>query len=148
MKQNKLTTIQDIENSLALCDELEKQCIVIPLIDIEKHFPAARHPAYPDTPSYNYGALKEWAKNKGWKVTPSTTGTTHDRSSVPAIRFSRIEKINPIPNPTANPTTDNANSVHDPWQKPLGKIAIGVAIIVLGVIAVYVIGNFMGITLN
>ncbi|MCI5138393.1 MAG: hypothetical protein D3922_08245 [Candidatus Electrothrix sp. AR1] len=147
MKQNRLSTIQDIEKSLALCDELEKQSIVIPLVDIERHFPSERHPAYPNVPSYNYGALKDWAKDKGWKATPSTTGTTQDRSSVPAIRFLRINKINTVPDPQTVSSRRTNQGKQNPWESSIGKIGIAVIGGVIVLFVGYIIKTRFGISL-
>lgn len=140
--------IEDIEVSLQFCKEMDSPSVVIPVSTIEKHFPAPRHPANPNIPSYDLGALKEWAKEKGWFITFATTGTKTDRRMVPAIRFSPLDKINPIPDSTANPTTNDAEKKYNWYQKPIGLIGIGVVIIIIAAFALYLINIHFGIPLD
>lgn len=145
---NMTQKIKDIEASLRLCKEMESPSVVIPVSTISKHFPATRHPAYPNVPSYDLGALKEWAKEKGWSITFATTGTKTDRRMVPGIRFSPLNKINSIPDSATNPTANNAEQKHYWYQKPIGIIGIGIIIIILGAIALYIIKTHLGIQLQ
>jgi hypothetical protein len=139
--------IEDIEASLQLCKEMDSPSVVIPVSTIEKHFPAPRYPANPNVPSYDLGALKEWAKEKGWSITFATTGTKTDRRMVPAIRFSP-DKINSIPDSTPKPAGNNAEQKHYWYQKPIGLIGIGVIIIILGAIALYILEIHLDIHLR
>ncbi|MBN4079514.1 hypothetical protein JYT26_02625, partial [Beggiatoa alba] len=56
-------------------------------------------------------------------------------------------EINPIINSTPNPSSNSSNGVHNWHNKPLGKIAIGVIVLVLGVISVWVINHYIGLNL-
>lgn len=140
--------IKDIEESLQLCKEMNSPSVVIPVSTIEKYFPAPRHPANPNAPSYDLGSLKEWAKEKGWSITFATTGTKTDRRMVSAIRFSPLDKINPVQNSTTNPATNTPDKIHNPWEKPLGKIAIGVIIGLLIVATIWLINHYLHLDLN
>lgn len=140
--------IEDIEVSLQICKEMDSPSVVIPVSTIAKHFPAPRHPANPNVPSYDLGTLKEWAKEKGWSITFATTGTKTDRRMVPAIRFSPLDKINSIQSSTTNPTANSSDEIHNPWEKPLGKIAIGVIIGLLIVATIWLINYYLHLDLK
>jgi len=49
---------------------------------------------------------------------------------------------NIMPNKAPDPTTDNAKSKHDWYKKPLGLVAIGVIVIILGACAIWVINHY------
>lgn len=139
--------IKDIEESLQLCKEMDSPSVVIPVSTIAKHFPAPAHPANPNVPSYDLGALKDWAKEKGWSVTFATTGTKTDRRMVPGIRFTPLVEINSIQNSATNPTANSSDDIHNPWEKPLGKIAIGVIVVLLSACIGWLIDHYFHLDL-
>lgn len=148
-KQIMTKKIEDIEVSLQLCKEMDSPSVVISVSTIEKHFPAPRHPANPNIPSYDLGALKEWAKEKGWSITFATTGTKTDRRMVPAIRFSPLDKINSIPDSTTKPASNNADEKHNPrFRISLKGIVEGVIIALLVVWIIWLINHYFHLDLK
>jgi len=137
--------IPEIEESLNLCEELEKNFVVIPLTKIERHFPAPRLSAYPNIPAYDLTRLKEWANEKGWKVIPEDTWSTKG-NKVPGVRFSRSFEIDPIQNTTSHPPKKSDN-VHYWYNKPVGIIGVGVVTGVLVLLVAYIIRTHLGISL-
>jgi hypothetical protein len=47
-----------------------------------------------------------------------------------------------IPEEAPNPSRNNPDDIHNWYEKPLGKIAIGVIIFVLGIITIWVINHY------
>lgn len=53
----------------------------------------------------------------------------------------------PTPNPMPNPTTNESETKHNWHNKPLGKIAIGVIIIIIAAIVIWIIKHYFFINL-
>jgi hypothetical protein len=56
-------------------------------------------------------------------------------------------EADPVPNAAGNPTANPSNAVKDWHDMPLGKIAIGVIVIVLAACALYVFRNHLGLAI-
>lgn len=120
--------------------------MVIPVSTIEKYFPAPRLPwMEPDIPCYDLKELKDWAEVKGCEIKFATTPSKNGKRMLPAIRFIPLAKIDPLPNPAPYPTTNNTDTKHDWHNKPLGKTAIGVSIVVLGAITLWVLNHYLNL---
>jgi hypothetical protein len=135
--------IKEIEDMLQLCLDMDSPSMVIPVSTIEKHFPSPRLAIDPSKPCYNLGKLKEWATEKGWSISFATTPTKDGKKILPAIKFTPLAKINAVPDPTPNPAANNTDTKYDWHNKPLGKTAIGVSIVVLGAITLWVLNHYL-----
>ncbi|WP_153304796.1 hypothetical protein [Desulfocapsa sulfexigens] len=135
--------IPELEKELKMCLDMESPSIVLLDTTIEKHFPAKRHLSNPNAPSLDWGSLKKWGEEKGWKVTLAV----NNKKIYPGVRFTPLTQVNPIPNSAPNPPADNSKTKHNWDNKPIGKIGIGVVIIIIGTCAVYLIGTHLGINL-
>ena len=62
------------------------------------------------------------------------------------LRKAKIESTK-IKNITQNPTANNPNNVHNPFDITLKKIAVGVTIIVLGAMVVWVLNHYFNLGL-
>jgi hypothetical protein len=60
---------------------------------------------------------------------------------------SRLREINSIQDTTPEPTANSTDQIHYWYQKPIGLIGIGVAIVIIGAISVYLIRSHIGIPL-
>jgi len=137
--------IPEIEDTLQLCKDMEKNFAVIPLIDVEKHFPAPRLPAYPNIPTYDLEKLTEWATGKGWSVIPEDTWSKNGHK-IPGIKFTRLGKV-AVPNTTPEPPTDKTDDKHDTNKVSAQKILEGVIVLIVGAAILYLIKTHFGITL-
>ena len=140
--------IKEIEESLTLCIEMDSPSVVIPVSEIEKHFPAPRIAIDPTKPCYNLSELKEWAGSKGWTIKFATTPSKNGKRILPAIRFIPLNKIYPEEDTTPKPTTNKTEAKHYWYNKPLGQIAIGVIVVVLGGVIFWVINHYLSINLQ
>lgn len=58
-----------------------------------------------------------------------------------------IESPKTIPESAPNPPANNANTKHDWHNMPLGKIAVGVIVVILGSISVWAINHYLNLQL-
>lgn len=140
--------IKEIEDMLQLCLDMDSNFIVIPVAEIEKHFPSPRLAIDPTKPCYDLGKLKEWAKEKGWSISFATTPTKDGKKILPAIKFTPLTKINSIPDPAPNPTSNSTETKHYWYNKPLGQIAIGTIVVVFSGIVLWVINHYLSVNLQ
>jgi len=140
--------IKEIQESLDLCIEMDSPSMVIPVSTIEKHFPAPRLAIDPTKPCYDLKELKEWAGAKGWTIKFATTPSKNGKRILPAIRFIPLNKIDTVPDTTPNPAANNTDAKHDWHNKPIGKIAIGIIVVVLGAVVIWLINHYLSINLQ
>jgi hypothetical protein len=140
--------IKEIEDMLQLWLDMDSPSMVISVATIEKHFPSPRLAIDPSKPCYNLGKLKKWATLKGWSISFATTPTKDGKKILPAIKFTPLSKINTVPDSKQNPASNPSDQIHDPWQKPLGKIAIGIIIAVLSAVSIWAMNHYLSINLH
>ncbi len=100
---------------------MEKDYAVIPLTNVEKHFPVPRLPAYPNIPAYDLEKLTEWATEEGWSVVPDDAWSTKGHK-IPGMRFTKLKNSEDI-------QTNSAQRADKWYKKPIGIVFMSIVAI-------------------
>ena len=79
------------------------------------------------------------------ELSSMSKGSIHYAPLMQRIHLLQSQQVMPLQTP--QPSSDNPNTIHNWHNKPLGKIWLGVIVIVFGSFVIYLIWHYLGIPL-